>query len=526
MSGVEFSNGDLYLWEGDECWRLGGVARGYQCHRHERRRNRWRPAVPMIRLGDGKMGAALQAIGRLSGTSIGSIDRGSVSRFLAGVDAAHLVISAAFGHWQFLALEAMANIDGAERFLADEVRGAGTQYVKAAWHLARPNTMSRRARLAFFRAMMSEKRSRFLSGVAGRDIPDGYVRLLGKIAPLDNFRDSDLDQLLAIVQDSNRFRQVMALRRFSVAALEPFSTLPDWLLTPRFLSLLSSRIGAMRTAPEDLIPASLLDAPEDRRRAIRQSLEDVPNSDSLAHVMAKWEKVLKNVAPLPAPPFPGDERLRPLMSWKDLETEGREMDNCVGDRADAVRDGSHYYYSWHGEERATVLVLRSAFTAWRMGKCLGRANRRLRQETLMQIQEAVLSMAPEANLVARGRILEAADHDAPKFHGLLSVEEPLKLVREAGRSKDSVAVALFHHNDAKLGYIPGDQASKVAALMDEGVRLIAIVAGLGERVEDLFFAVLRWNSEPPKWLSLEERIFSQFALEFLQPDDQHDDLRR
>jgi hypothetical protein len=67
-------------------------------------------------------------------------------------------------------------------------------------------------------------------------------------------------------------------------------------------------------------------------------------------------------AEMPAPPFPGTERLVPLPSAEALVAEGTEMQHCIGGAGwaeDARRaDGFGYRYR-HGDERATLWIRRT-----------------------------------------------------------------------------------------------------------------------------------------------------------------------
>lgn len=92
--------------------------------------------------------------------------------------------------------------------------------------------------------------------------------------------------------------------------------------------------------------------------------------------------------PLPTPPFAGDDLIVPLASGKDLDSEGRNMRNCVaGDIAD-VAEGLIYYYHWRHVEAATVQVRRTT-EGWVFGDALGYRNRSLPDELRQGIIEHV-----------------------------------------------------------------------------------------------------------------------------------------
>ncbi|RKX74592.1 MAG: hypothetical protein DRP87_16520 [Spirochaetes bacterium] len=62
---------------------------------------------------------------------------------------------------------------------------------------------------------------------------------------------------------------------------------------------------------------------------------------------------------------------------------------------------------------------------------------------------------------------------------MLEVDQPLNLIREPENPYDEMAIEVYW-KDYKLGYIPRDDNSVIAQLMDRGIPLKASISRLNE----------------------------------------------
>lgn len=69
---------------------------------------------------------------------------------------------------------------------------------------------------------------------------------------------------------------------------------------------------------------------------------------------------------LPAPPFPGSERLRPLATKAAMRDAARRYRNCLRGRISSAADGTSAYYEWAGPPGVVVELVRDAVHGWRL----------------------------------------------------------------------------------------------------------------------------------------------------------------
>lgn len=102
--------------------------------------------------------------------------------------------------------------------------------------------------------------------------------------------------------------------------------------------------------------------------------------EALVDEMERLEKTVA-AAPLPPPPFPGNEQFIPLRTETDLLREGREQRSCLGSYADRVRRRRAYVYRVLHPERATLSIVPLRGT-WRIGELKRKFNRPVSKRTL------------------------------------------------------------------------------------------------------------------------------------------------
>jgi hypothetical protein len=101
--------------------------------------------------------------------------------------------------------------------------------------------------------------------------------------------------------------------------------------------------------------------------------------------------------PFPAPPWPGDDRLRPICSYRALERTALEFRNCVRDRAAYILTGeSALYVYFDGTAPVGVVeIVRHAVFGWEFHEAQGPDNHDLtpdhRYEILRRLRAAGIS---------------------------------------------------------------------------------------------------------------------------------------
>jgi hypothetical protein len=96
-------------------------------------------------------------------------------------------------------------------------------------------------------------------------------------------------------------------------------------------------------------------------------------------VFAMWRAI--EDLPFPAPPWPGDDRLRPIVSNAELRVVAKEFQNCLTDPRQqhlavmAVLNGSRFYYEWQGDGGALLQCGRIGPVGWYVEEGKGRKNR-------------------------------------------------------------------------------------------------------------------------------------------------------
>jgi len=95
-----------------------------------------------------------------------------------------------------------------------------------------------------------------------------------------------------------------------------------------------------------------------------------------------FEAVREDLYPeLPAPPFEGTDRLKPLATKAAMRAAARRYSNCLADRVNHAVGGFAAYYEWTEGEGAVVEICRDAIFGWRLEEAKGRNNGVLDKDT-------------------------------------------------------------------------------------------------------------------------------------------------
>ncbi len=72
--------------------------------------------------------------------------------------------------------------------------------------------------------------------------------------------------------------------------------------------------------------------------------------------------------PVPPPPYPGSERLRPLATKQALHEAAARFRNCLGDMVPYASEGASAYYEWPGPPAVAVEITRDRIFGWRLAQ--------------------------------------------------------------------------------------------------------------------------------------------------------------
>ncbi len=106
---------------------------------------------------------------------------------------------------------------------------------------------------------------------------------------------------------------------------------------------------------------------------------------------AVFDAALHDLNPeIPAPPFPGTPRLRPLASKADLRDAAARYHNCLRNMIPYASEGDYAYYEWLGAPGAVLELHRDRLFGWRLSQARLDRNRTvpepLREEIMAELR--------------------------------------------------------------------------------------------------------------------------------------------
>ena len=293
---------------------------------------------------------------------------------------------APLGRYQWVALDLIWQEPNFARFLDDEIHRGNAQYLFACLALGNVVGLGRTDRRAFAEAMMGEKRHVFLGKLTGRACRLGVLRVLAKLGT-EPFPPRYYEDLLCFMRIPRAAKLLFHMRDIGPAQMKALDELPGDVLYPRLLTILDDeRLVESFTC---MLRGILLELSEKEWPRVVESLRHVRTLQDLQKWGSRWERRLARAAPLPPPPIPGDDRLRPLTTLHALRREALAMRNCLHTLEDEVLAGETYYYHWAGSEPATVMMEHVPGLGWVLAEALGADNEELGDVTLRKILDVV-----------------------------------------------------------------------------------------------------------------------------------------
>lgn len=213
----------------------------------------------------------------------------------------------------------------------------------------------------------------------GLGAPPGWRRALGRLGPFAFKQAANYLALFDLLAEGGpggsilrHATEVTERLIAALAALEPNLRQPkliEALITTNDARLWMWRLNRVRvSAPE---AAAAIEA------AVRDGAMPV-------YLLLETEGPAIN-APLPPPPWPGTERLRPLATAAAMIDAGKRYNNCLLHQIDNVREERHFYYELDGEPGMIVELERDAPYGWKVDSARLRRNRQPSAEAMRRL---------------------------------------------------------------------------------------------------------------------------------------------
>jgi hypothetical protein len=289
--------------------------------------------------------------------------------YFSGIPQRMRSLVASFGRYQWLALDLIWQHPEIAPFLDEEIYNGTQQFTFACFALARPDKISRQRRRDFAVALMSRKRTEFLTELLGTTCTRSTLRTICKLgdAPC---RPEVYQAVIQCMTGGGSAKALSHADDIDPSSIENLNSLPRSFLLPNvvqiFLTnpkaagslqrLIDGQEGSALSTLLYLFPTA---SPEFQARATH-SLSRARNSADFLKWSAKWEQRIDEVLKFPAPPINHLGPLVPITSAVAMRKEARGMRNCLWDLIPSVIKGTTYFYHWEGAEPATVMITRNS----------------------------------------------------------------------------------------------------------------------------------------------------------------------
>lgn len=231
-----------------------------------------------------------------------------------------------------------------------------------------------------------------IAGALFGDVPEGLRSSLRKLRshPLPN---EYYGKLVALLRDPACAKHLLHQKEISVDLIDVISGLP-----PQCLS--TSILGAVKTAGQAYAMRYVLDCvfsfvPLEGRDRVWRSARSITKYGQIQ----KWFEMWLRVAPYPAPPWNGNELVRPIRSTGELLRIARQFENCLGHYVYQCVVGEIVFYRWAAGEPVVIALRREPFLGWVVVRMEGRKHSRhvacaVRKEIISQFSVQGFRMRP------------------------------------------------------------------------------------------------------------------------------------
>ncbi|CAA6606115.1 hypothetical protein MTBLM1_80031 [Rhodospirillaceae bacterium LM-1] len=398
---------------------------------------------------------------------------------------------------QWLALEAMRHVPRFDSFLAQEIKGAGVNFILAVWELGEAKRLSDRTRATLNRRMMSEDRISLLRDLTGsEDVNRATLKLITKADDVD-INAEFLHGIIGLSANSSARKATLALPRMSSWLLDGLVDVPPWLQLPALARIMEAdHIGGYEI--EEIITPVIRNCDEATQDRIVRSLSTAKTWDEVEDRLIRWQEKLEPDSRFPKPPIPGTDLLRPIRSIHELQKEGWQMCHCVGNitYVSQAMDGRSYFYRWIGEERATVeLYPHFPTRRWKLCNALGCNNQTLKPETMAAIKAVLAKQLPpppiDTYVAGAGFWLTLEERSNLRWNTQLDFR------REPSPQGKEETIALYLPGGAKIGYLPKVEAAMLIQQSDQGKRFSIVIKNDERNGDTLSVSIMEEEAQAP-----------------------------
>jgi hypothetical protein len=273
-------------------------------------------------------------------------------------------------------------------------------YACAIFAFAEVSRLSADQRAALYREIATAKRAELLDRLSGLNGWKKRIRLLSKTR-YRLFDEKDWRALFLVSEDLATRRGLGHMQEITPVLLHQVRLVPELIRLPNVFSVLN-RLRISATYWQQLANALTETPPE-----ILPSL--MAKAKGVASIGSFWDYFFECVDK-PWGPFDLPEKfllspmLKPLKTIHELESEGLKMKNCLASHVTNVQAGRMVYFSWQGDQPATVQFVRT--TGWHLGRILGPQNQPLPLAEVTPIRcwaELLLAGEPDDGAVPSDR---------------------------------------------------------------------------------------------------------------------------
>jgi hypothetical protein len=222
------------------------------------------------------------------------------------------------------------------------------------------------------------------------DCPEGLFGVAGKIGGRIIARDRYLD-LIDLLREPAAAKVLRHMDRIkpqtikALKALEPVYRTPaivetledeDTIQCARYVIAVAKRFRPAATDQE--IARSFNQFMKSRDRQRREYGGQFALGEWLCQRLEKTS--------IPAPPWAGTDKLRPLTTMGQIRDAAAEFENCIAQRTASIITGVRYYYVFRGKVPAVVSIEHDHGLGWAVGEILGKQNRQVPQSISEEIK--------------------------------------------------------------------------------------------------------------------------------------------
>lgn len=190
------------------------------------------------------------------------------------------------------------------------------------------------------------------------DVPDGLGRALGKLGEVA-WAGQDYDALIRLFRTAGGAKTLRHADRIAPERVRALDRLPEALLTSKIA-------GLQLSASQAELLAETLDAVR-RIRGEEGAQAAVRRWAAAGSTKGLFEAAEDELLPEPpAPPFPGNDRLRPLATKAAIRDAGARYRNCLKSQVGAAASGRSAFYEWTGPPGAVIEIWHDRIYGWRL----------------------------------------------------------------------------------------------------------------------------------------------------------------